>query len=81
MLVGPCAVALIMHATDDSMGSLSDWYAQGEPAVTVDYRVRDAVTPKPSLAPPQPPLLLPPTPLGWALGASQPQTSSASRGA
>ena len=40
LLVGPCAVALIMHITDHDTGSPSGWSAQGEPAVTVDYRVR-----------------------------------------
>lgn len=55
MLVGPCAEALLVHATDHDMGSLSEWVAQGEPAVTVDYWVRDGATPQPSLAPPKPP--------------------------
>lgn len=41
-----------MHTAD----SVSEWCAQGDPGVTVDCWVRDGVTPKPSLAPPQPPL-------------------------
>lgn len=44
-----------VHITDHDMGSLSGWRAQGDPAVNVDYRVSDGVTPQPSLAPPQPP--------------------------
>lgn len=52
------------HHADRDMDSLSDWCAQGETAVTVNYRVRDGATPQPSLAPPQPPPpTLPPTPL------------------
>ena len=66
LVVCPCAVTLIMHATDHDMGSLSDWCAQGDPAVTVDYRVRDGVTPQPSLAPPQPPPRPPSPQLPWA---------------
>lgn len=61
-MVGPCAVGLISHATDGDMCSLSDWCAQGDPAVTVDYRVRDGVTPWPSLAPPNHILALPQLP-------------------
>lgn len=45
----------LVHAADHDTGSLSDWCAQGDPAVTVDCRVRDGATPQPSLAPPQPP--------------------------
>lgn len=37
------------------MESVSEWCAQGDPAVTVDCWVRDGVTLKPSLAPPQQP--------------------------
>lgn len=54
-----------VHITDHDMGSLSGWRAQGDPAVNVDYRVSDGVTPQPSLAPPQPPPH-PPHQLPWA---------------
>lgn len=47
VLVDPCSEVFIMHATDHDMGSLSDWCAQGDPAVTVDYGVRDGVIPPP----------------------------------
>lgn len=58
-----------MHATDHDTGSLSDWCAQGDPVVTVDYRVRDGVTPQPSLAPPQPPPHPPPNSPGLGSGS------------
>lgn len=45
-LVAPCALALIMHTTRRDMGSLSESVAQGDPAVTVDYRVRDRASPQ-----------------------------------
>lgn len=60
VLLGPRVVRLITHATYHNMGSPSDSCAQGDPAVTVDWWVRDGVTPRPSLAPPQLPSHSPP---------------------
>lgn len=45
MFAGACAVALMKRITDHDTGSLLDWCVQGDPVVTVDYRVRDGLTP------------------------------------
>lgn len=65
-----CSLYTVIHATDHDMGSLSDWYAQGDPALTTHYEVRDGAT-----SPPPPSQ----TPLGQALGVRD-QTSNARRG-
>lgn len=67
-----------VHITDHDMGSLSGWRAQGDPAVNVDYRVSDGVTPQPSLAPPQPPLHPPTNSPG--LGSASKSTSDLGAG-
>lgn len=67
-----------VHITDHDMGSLAGWRAQGDPAVNVDYRVSDGVTPQPSLAPPQPPLHPPTNSPG--LGSASKSTSDLDAG-
>lgn len=56
VFVVACAVVLMKRITDHDMGSLSDWCVQGDPAVTVDCRVKDGVTPP---FPPFQPILAP----------------------
>lgn len=59
-----------MRTTDHDMGSLSGWFVQGDPAVIVDYWVRDGATPQPSLAPPHNHLrTLPPNSPGLGSGS------------
>lgn len=62
-------VAPVVHIADHDTGSLSDWCAQGDLAVTVDYRVRDGVTPQSSLAPLQLPPHPPPNSPGLGSGS------------